>query len=123
MDRRSLIMLFGGAAAWPLAASAQSKLPIIGFLGAASASVMGAWTAAFAQRLREFGWIEGRDITIEYRWAEGRADRLVELAAELVRLNASVIVTTGTGVPPLKQMTSAIPIVFTIANDPVGAGL
>jgi putative tryptophan/tyrosine transport system substrate-binding protein len=123
VDRRSLIMLFGGAAAWPLAASAQSKLPIIGFLGAASASVMGAWTAAFAQRLREFGWIEGRDITIEYRWAEGRADRLVELAAELVRLNASVIVTTGTGVPPLKQMTSAIPIVFTIANDPVGAGL
>jgi putative ABC transport system substrate-binding protein len=105
VNRRSLIMLFGGAAAWPLAASAQSKLPIIGFLGPASASVMGAWTAAFAQRLREFGWIEGRNITIEYRWAEGRADRVVELAAELVQLNASVVVTTGTGVPPLKQAT------------------
>jgi putative ABC transport system substrate-binding protein len=123
MKRREFVTLLGGAAAWPLAARAQQKPPTIGFLGPASASVMGAWTAAFAQRLRELGWIEGRTIAIEYRWADGRADRLSELAAELVRLNASVIVTTGTGVPPLKQATSTIPIVFTIANDPVGGGL
>jgi putative ABC transport system substrate-binding protein len=122
--RRTFITLLGGAAAtWSRAARAQQKPPTIGFLGPASASVMGAWTAAFAQRLRELGWIEGRTIAIEYRWADGRADRLSELAAELVRLNASVIVTTGTGVPPLKQATSTIPIVFTIANDPVGGGL
>jgi putative ABC transport system substrate-binding protein len=124
MKRRDFITLVGGGLApWPIAARAQQKPPIIGFLGPASASVMGAWTAAFAQRLRELGWIEGRTIAIEYRWGEGRADRLSELAAELVRLNASVIVTTGTGVPPLKQATSTIPIVFTIANDPVGGGL
>jgi putative ABC transport system substrate-binding protein len=124
MRRREFISLLGGAAAaWPLAARAQQRPLTIGFLGPASASVMGAWTAAFAQRLRELGWIEGRTIAIEYRWADGRADRLPELAAELVRLNASVIVTTGTGVPSLKQATSVIPIVFTIANDPVGGGL
>jgi putative ABC transport system substrate-binding protein len=123
-SRRNVMALLGGAAAaWPLAARAQQRPVTIGFLGPASASVMGAWTAAFAQRLRELGWIEGRTIAIEYRWADGRADRLSELAAELVRLNASVIVTTGTGVPPLKQATSVIPIVFTIANDPVGSGL
>jgi putative ABC transport system substrate-binding protein len=123
MRRREFITLVGGAgAAWSLEARAQQKPPTIGFLGPASASVMGTWTAAFAQRLRELGWIEGRTIAIEYRWADGRADRLSELAAELVRLNASVIVTTGTGVPPLKQATSTIPIVFTIANDPVVAG-
>jgi putative tryptophan/tyrosine transport system substrate-binding protein len=123
MRRRELITLLGWAAAWPFAARAQQKPHTIGFLGPASASVMGAWSAAFAQRLRELGWIEGRTIAIEYRWADGHADRLSELAAELVRLNASVIVTTGTGVPPLKQATSTIPIVFTIANDPVGGGL
>jgi len=118
-----MALLGGAAATWPMLARAQQRPHTIGFLGPASASVMGAWTTAFAQRLRELGWIEGRTIAIEYRWADGRADRLSELAAELVRLNASVIVTTGTGVPPLKQATSVIPIVFTIANDPVGGGL
>jgi putative ABC transport system substrate-binding protein len=123
VKRRDFFTLLGGAAAWPIAARAQQKPPIIGFLGPATASVMGAWASAFAQRLRELGWIEGRTIAIEYRWADGRADRLSELAADLVRLHASVIVTTGTGVPPLRQATSTIPIVFTIANDPVGGGL
>jgi ABC-type uncharacterized transport system substrate-binding protein len=124
LKRREFISLLGGTAAWPIAARAQSpKPPTIGFLGAASASVMGAWTAAFVQRLRELGYVEGRTIAIEYRWADGSADRLSELAAELVRLNVSVLVTTGVGVPPLKQATSTIPIVFTIANDPVGGGL
>jgi len=121
--RREFITLVGGAAAaWPIAASAQ-KPPTIGFLGPASASAMSAWTAAFVNRLRELGWMEGRTISIEYRWADGRADRVADLAAELVRLNASVIVTTGTGVPALKQATSVIPIVFTIASDPIASGL
>jgi putative ABC transport system substrate-binding protein len=125
VKRREFITLLGGAAAWPLAARAQQagKLPTIGFLGAASASAMSAWTAAFVQRLRDLGWIEGRTIAIEYRWADGHADRLAEFAAELVRLNANVIVTTGTAVPALKQATSVIPIVFTIANDPIATGL
>jgi ABC-type uncharacterized transport system substrate-binding protein len=75
------------------------------------------------QRLRELGWIEGRTVAIEYRWADGRAERIAELAIELVRLNPNVIVTTGTAVPAFKQATSLIPIVFTIANDPVASGL
>jgi putative tryptophan/tyrosine transport system substrate-binding protein len=124
MRRREFILALGGAAAvWPLAARAQQTPPMIGFLGRASASAMSAWTAAFVQRLRELGWIEGRTIRIEYRWGDGRADRLPEIAAEFVRLKVDVIVTTGTPVPILKEATSTIPIVFTIANDPVGAGL
>jgi putative ABC transport system substrate-binding protein len=84
---------------------------------------MSAWTAAFVQRLRELGWIEGRTVALEYRWADGRSDRLAEIAAEFVRLKVDLIVTTGTAVPVLKKATSTIPIVFTIANDPVGGGL
>src|SRR5262245_35486809 len=123
LGRREFVALLGGAAAaWPVRASAQ-KPPTIGFLGPASAAAMSVWTAAFVSRLRELGWMEGRTISIEYRWADGRADRVAELAAELVRLNASVIVTTGTGVPTLKQATSVIPIVFTIASDPIASGL
>jgi putative tryptophan/tyrosine transport system substrate-binding protein len=118
MRRRQFITLLGGASAWPVPANAQ-KPPTIGFLGPASASAMSAWTAAFVNRLRGLGWTEGRTILIEYRWADGRANRLAELA----RLNASVIVTTGTGVPALKQATSVIPIVFTIASDPIATGL
>jgi len=122
MRRREFIALLG-AAAWPLAARAQRKPPTIGFLGPASASAMSAWTAAFVQRLRELGWIEGQTIGIEYRWGDGQADRLPEIAAEFVRLKVDVIVTTGTPVPVLREATSTIPIVFTIANDPVGGGL
>jgi putative tryptophan/tyrosine transport system substrate-binding protein len=117
------LALGGAAAAWPLAARAQQIPPMIGFLGPASASAMSAWIAAFVQRLRELGWVEGRTIRIEYRWGDGRTDRLPEIAAEFVRLKVDVIVTTGTPVPILKEATSTIPIVFTIANDPVGAGL
>jgi len=124
MRRRDFLGSLGGAAiAWPLAAHGQRRPPTIGFLGPASATAMSAWTAAFAQRLHELGYVEGRTITIEYRWADGRSERLAELAAELVRLKVDVIVTTGTPVPMLKQATSTIPIVFTIANDPVGGGL
>jgi putative tryptophan/tyrosine transport system substrate-binding protein len=125
MRRREFITLLGGAAAWPLAARGQQagKLPTIGFLGAAS-SIESQRVAAFVQRLRELGWIEGRTVAIEYRWAEGRSERYAENAAELVRLKVDVIVTSAT--PPTlaaKQATAVIPIVFGTASDPVGTGL
>jgi putative ABC transport system substrate-binding protein len=123
MKRREFITLVGGALVWPLSTNAQQKLPVIGFLGPASAAAMSAWTAAFVQRLGELGWVEGRTIKIEYRWGDGQTDRLAEIAAEFVRLKVDLIVTTGTPVPILKKATSVIPIVFTISNDPVGGGL
>ena len=126
MKRRAFITLIGGAAAaWPLAALAQpaGKLPTIGFLGTASASVWNRWTAAFERRLRELGWSKGSNLAIEYRWTEGHPERLVEFAAEFVRLKVDVIVTAGGAVPAVKQATSVIPIVFAVANDPVGGGL
>ena len=126
MKRREFITLLGGAAAWPLSARAQQtgKLPTIGFLGSATPLVESQRVAAFVQRLRELGWIEGRTITIEYRWAEGRNERYTEAAAEFVRLKVDVIVTVAT--PPTlaaKQATAVIPIVFAAVNDPVGTGL
>ena len=126
MRRRDFVVLLGGAAvAWPLAARAQqpAKAPIIGFLGAATASAWRPWTAVFVQRLGDLGWIEGRTVTIEYRWAEGRPERYAEIAAEFVRLKVDVIVTVASAVPALRQATSVIPIVFALANDPVGGGL
>ena len=124
MRRRDFISFVSGAAAWPLAAHAQQagKLPTIGFLGA-NASVFAPWTAAFVARLRELNWIEGRTVAIEYRWSEGRPEREAEIAAEFVSLRADVIAANGTAVAALKKATSVIPIVFTIANDPVGTGL
>jgi putative ABC transport system substrate-binding protein len=126
MKRREFITLLGGAAAWPLAARAQQagKLPTIGFLVAGTPTSHGQWVAAFVQRLRELGWIEGRTITIEYRWAEGRSERFAEIAAELVRRKVDVIVTSATeAIVAAKQATSVIPIVFAAAGDPVGTGL
>jgi putative ABC transport system substrate-binding protein len=126
MRRREFITLLGSAAAsWPLAARAQqpAKLPTIGFLGVIPASAQRTWTDAFVQRLRELGWIEGRTVVIEYRWAEGRTERYAEIAAEFVRLEIDVFVTTGAAVPALKQATAVIPIVFAIDGDPVGRGL
>jgi putative ABC transport system substrate-binding protein len=125
MRRRNFITLFGGAAAtWPLAALAQQagKLPTIGFLGA-DASAFGPWTAAFVAHLRELGWIEGRNIAIEYRWSQGRNERYAEIAAEFVQLKVDVIVTVGSAVPTVKQATTVIPIVFAVGIDPVGSGL
>jgi putative tryptophan/tyrosine transport system substrate-binding protein len=126
MRRRQFITLLGGAVAWPLAGHAQqtAKLPTIGFLGPNTPSLDSRRVAAFAQRLSELGWIEGRTVAIEYRWAEGRTERLAEFAAELVRLKVDVIVTSAT--PPViaaKQATSVIPIVFAAVGDPVGTGL
>jgi putative ABC transport system substrate-binding protein len=86
--RKFLATLLGGAAvAWPLAAHAQQppKLPTVGYMGAATPATQGQWAAAFVQRLRELGWIEGRTIAIEYRWAEGRTERAAEIAAEFVQ--------------------------------------
>jgi len=99
MKRRAFISLLGGAAAWPLAAHAQQpgKLPTIGFLGA-NPSIESQRVSAFVQRLRELAWIDGRNLAIEYRWAEGRNERSAEIAAEFVRLKVDVIVTVAT--PP-----------------------
>jgi ABC transporter substrate binding protein len=126
MKRREFITLIGGAAAaWPLAARAQqAAMPVIGFLGANTPSTSYVFLAAFAQRLRELGWIEGRTIAIEVRWADGRSERFSEIAAELVRLKVDVIVTWAAApVVAAKQATTQIPIVFAAQSDPVGSGL
>ena len=124
MRRRAFITLLGGATAWPLAARAQQagRLPTIGFLGS-NASGWGPWAAAFAGRLRELGWIEGRTVAIEYRWSEGRPTSVGEIAGEFVRLKVDVIVTNASAVATLKQATAVMPVVFTTGNDPVGSGL
>ena len=107
-----------------MAARAQqaAKLPTIGFLGGGTPSSQSQWAIAFVQRLRELGWIEGRTVAIEYRWGEGRVERYAEIAAEFVRLNVDVILAGGTEVAiAAKQATSVIPIVFSVAGDPIGS--
>src|SRR5215831_17717399 len=122
--RRAFLTLLGGAAGWPILARAQqTKPPTIGFFGTTSAATWAEWTPAFVQRLRELGWIEGRTVAIEWRWAEGRSERFAEIAAELVARKVDIIVTSGGGVPAAKQATSVIPIVFALAADPLGGGL
>jgi putative tryptophan/tyrosine transport system substrate-binding protein len=125
MGRREFVALLGGAAAaWPLAARGQRNTPVIGFLGAATPATTSPWTTAFGKRLRELGWIEGRNVAIEYRFAGGRSESLSDMASELVRLNVDVIVTHSTvAVVAAKRATSVIPIVFANAGDPVGSGL
>src|SRR5262245_62048091 len=121
--RREFITLLGGAAAaWPLSARTQQagKLPTIGFEAASSSSP---WTAAFVQRLRDLGWIEGRTIAIEYRSPEGNPARHAEIAAEFVRLKVDVIVSSSIAVPVFKRATEVIPIVFALGTDPLGGGL
>jgi len=127
MRRREFITLLGGvAAAWPLAARAQqpAKLPTIGYMGPNTPSVDSYRLPAFVQRLGELGWIEGRTVTIEYRWTEGRSEHLAEIAAEFVQRKVDVILTAAT--PPTaaaKKATSTIPIVFAAVGDPVGTGI
>jgi ABC-type uncharacterized transport system substrate-binding protein len=127
IGRRKFLATLGGAVtAWPLAARAQqpAKLPTVGFLVSGTPSTHGQWVAAFVRRLHELGWIEGRTIAIEYRWAEGRTERATEIAAEFVRRKVDVIVTSATAsVVAAMQATSVIPIVFAAAGDPVGTGL
>jgi putative tryptophan/tyrosine transport system substrate-binding protein len=125
VKRRNFIALIGSASVWPLAAGAQqpAKLQTIGYLGTAAASAWAPWTAAFVQRLHELGWIDGRTVVIQYRWAEGRTERSAELAAELARLKVDVIVTGGNAALAAKQASSVVPIVFAVVDDPVGMGL
>jgi putative tryptophan/tyrosine transport system substrate-binding protein len=125
MQRREFIALLGTAAAWPLTAQAQQpkKPPTIGFLGTTTAAAWSNWVAAFAQRLRELGWIDGSTLAIKYRWADGRNERFSEIAAEFVRLKVDVIVTSGGAGLAAKQATTTIPIVFAVANDPIADGL
>jgi putative ABC transport system substrate-binding protein len=122
LRRREFITLVGGAAAWPLAARGEqaSKLPTIGLMGASASTAVRAWVAAFVGRLHELGWIEGRNIAIEYRWAEGRFDQLPGFAAEFAHRAVDIIVAEGTvAAVAAKQGTATIPIVFPIAGDPV----
>ena len=126
MRRREFITLLAGAAAWPLVARAQQpgRLPTIGFLGGGAPTSQRTWVEAFVRRLRELGWTEGRTISIEYRWAEGRSDSLAEIAAEFVRLNVDLIYAVGTEAAlAAKQATSVVPIVFPVTGDPIGTGL
>jgi ABC-type uncharacterized transport system substrate-binding protein len=126
VKRREFITLLGGSAvAWPLAARAQQtgKLPTVGYLGPGTREPDTQRVGAFLQRLRELGWIEGRNILIEQRWADNRFERFSEIANDLVRLKVDVILTTGSVALAIKQETAAIPVVFAVDADPVGRGL
>ena len=125
MRRREFIGTLGAAAAWPLAARAQSTRPTVGFLGSGSPKTFTSHVNGFLEGFREGGFVDGRNVAIEYRWAEGQFDRLPALAAELVQRPVDVLVSVGGNISalPAKRATSTIPIVFLTADDPVSSGL
>jgi ABC-type uncharacterized transport system substrate-binding protein len=123
MRRRDFITAFGGALAWSVCARAQSALPVVGFLNGASSTDFEKQVDAFRRGLEEGGFVVGRDVVIEFQWAEGHYERLRAMAADLAQRQVAVIVATGGSVAAAKAVTSKIPIVFSMGSDPVKDGL